>query len=68
MSITCPTDAVACDGNGEVLVSDILLNLSQLVDACNEAQICCDRFENADIIRTRKVDNVLYMTNDGTAP
>lgn len=68
MAITCPTTQVVCDGNGEVSVQDIVDNVNQLIDACNEAKVCCDKYSVGDVIRVHKVDNIMYMTNDGSDP
>lgn len=68
MAFTCPSTQVVCDGNGEVLVSDIVDNINQLVAACAEAQACCSALEVGDIIRVHRVDNIMYMTNDGSDP
>lgn len=67
MAITCPVK-VECDGNGEVLVNDLMVLVNSLVDACNEAKACCDKYSVGDVVRIHRVDNVMYMTNDGSDP
>lgn len=65
--IVCPA-GVVCDGNGEVEVDDIVKNINDLVTACNVAKACCDKYGAGDVIRIHKVNNVMYMTNDGSDP
>lgn len=66
MAIVCPNQIVCVDG--EVEVSLIIDTINAFADACNEAKACCDKYSVGDVIRVHKVDNVMYMTNDGSDP
>lgn len=66
MAIVCPVDIVCVDG--EVDVSLIIDTINAFTVACNEAKACYDKYSVGDVIRVYKVDNVMYMTNDGSDP
>lgn len=54
--------------NGEVKVEDILVAINLLMERNDDLEDCCEELRVGDIIRIRRVDNIMYMTNDGSTP
>jgi len=61
-------DLLTCDGNGEIEVDDIVSAINKLLVDCETITACCEKYSVGDVIRIHKVDNVMYMTNDGSDP
>ena len=61
-------DDLMCDGNGEILVSDIIETINKLINRCKQIEDCCNEMRQRSFIRTLRVNNILYITDDGSAP
>ena len=59
---------LVCDGNGEILIMDIITTINKLIDRIRDIDMCCGEMRNRQHIRTERVHNILYITDDGSAP